>query len=116
MVELVVIHVNLYRVENHMMMIGILIILTITIQNFFKMYQQLAGMTTMTDSLLEASLDGPQQDAINNTAATVRAMSDLVDQALGRTSDSAKLKKSANESFDLRRSAARARDTAQASR
>lgn len=74
---------------------------------------QLVGMTTMTDSLLEASLDGPQQDAINNTAAAIRAMSELVDQALGRSPDKSKRKKSASESFDLRRTAQGVQDLLQ---
>ena len=78
-----------------------------------QLRQQLVGVTSMTDSLLQASLDGPQLDAINNTAASIRSMSELVDQALGKSPKKSKRKKSANESFDLRRTAQGVQDLLQ---
>ncbi len=78
-----------------------------------QLRQQLVGVTSMTDSLLQASLDGPQLDAINNTAASIRSMSELVDQALGKSPKKSKRKKSSNESFDLRRTAQGVQDLLQ---
>jgi len=68
---------------------------------------QLADMQRMTDELLNVAIDGPGHDAVHNAAATVRAMTDLVDQALGKTTRPAPTRAA---SFDLRRTAQGVRD------
>ena len=68
-----------------------------------ELRRQLQGMSKMTTTLLGASLQGPHQEAINNAAAAVRAMTELVDQALGRASSTPPIKQSTGLSFDLRK-------------
>src|SRR4030095_7278407 len=48
-----------------------------------KLRSQIDAMQRMTSELLGASVAGPVLDAANNTAASLRVMSDLVDEALG---------------------------------
>ncbi len=78
-----------------------------------QLRKQLNGMQRMTSELLATSLAGPVRDAAHNTAASLRAMSDLVDQALSGSGTKAAAPSakpitrsaSAAASFDLRRTA-----------
>jgi PAS domain S-box-containing protein len=72
-----------------------------------QLRKQLDDMQRMLGELMETTLDGPVRDAAHNTAATARAMSDLVDQALkGRGAGPPSIARSAaGASFDLRRTA-----------
>ncbi len=78
-----------------------------------QLRKQLDGIDRMMKELLSAALDGPVQDAANNAAATVRVMSDLVDQALGGDAPArpaARESGGAARSFDIRRTAEGVRD------
>jgi PAS domain S-box-containing protein len=81
--------------------------------------KQLDGMQRMTSELLATGLDGPSKDAAYNAAATVRTMSDLVDQALVGSAASkgkngrvpkGRILSAAATSFDLKRTASGVRD------
>ena len=75
-----------------------------------QLRKQLDGVQRMVKEMLATTLDGPVQDAAHNTAATVGAMSDLVDQALHRASPQPKGRSASPASFDLRRTAQGVRD------
>ena len=74
-----------------------------------QLRKQLEGMQRMTSELLATAFDGPGRDAAHNTAATVRAMSDLIDHAVSGKKGAAAapappMSRSANAtSFDIRR-------------
>lgn len=70
-----------------------------------QLRKQLAGMQRMTGEMLKMALDGPVKDAAYNTAATVRTMSDLVNQALSGATPSPTLRSANATSFDIRRTA-----------
>jgi len=77
-----------------------------------QLRKQIDGMQRMTSELLGASVAGPVLDAANNTAASLRVMSDLVDEALGIASkqeaapeNASPSAPAAGASFDLRRTA-----------
>ncbi len=75
-----------------------------------QLRRQLDGMQRMTSELLAQALDGPAKDAAHNTAASVRAMSDLVNQALSGANPSPADPGGAAVSFDLRRTVQGVRD------
>src|SRR5204862_5952164 len=77
------------------------------------MRKHLDGVQRMVGDLMKTNLDGPVQDAAHNTAAAVRAMIELVDQAVNGelpASPSTDLRKADGASFDIRRSAQGVRD------
>lgn len=79
-----------------------------------QLRRQLDGVQRMTSELLSTALDGPAHNAAHNAAATVRTMSELVNEALGGAGTDAaprpKSRRAAAASFDLRHTVQGVRD------